>query len=91
MWQMVLEIELRPGNQDDIVCKLTSDVKYTTKSAYEAQFVGSLLTNYEEIILRPWASQSCMFFAWLADQTRFTRRCPNKKMAKPINLPIMQT
>jgi hypothetical protein len=50
--------------------KLTPSGQYTARSAYQAQFVGSTLTNFNNIIWRVWAPPKCKFFSWLAVQNR---------------------
>ncbi|PUZ56428.1 hypothetical protein GQ55_5G299800 [Panicum hallii var. hallii] len=55
---------------DGVVWKLTADGIYSAKSAYNARFMGSTLTNFDLLILRVWAPQSCKLFSWLAIQNR---------------------
>jgi hypothetical protein len=50
LWFEVQNIQLDPGVENIITWKFTADHHYTVKSAYMAQFLGSVRTNFDLII-----------------------------------------
>ena len=87
LWQGLQEVELNPEIQDQITWKLTASGDYTTRSAYLAQFIGVVNTDFDKLIWKTWAPPTCkFFFAWLAIQNRLwtvdrlaARGCPNQQ------------
>lgn len=65
LWQLVRDIRLQHAQQDTILWKLTQKGKYTTTSAYKAQFLGCTREPILETISGAWAPPKCKFFAWL--------------------------
>jgi hypothetical protein len=63
-------VQLHPNTPDTISWNLTNDRKYTTRSAYRAQFLGSTPTNFNLLIWKVWAPPKCKFFSWLVIQNR---------------------
>jgi hypothetical protein len=63
LWSEVQKIQLDPGAEDIITWKFTADHCYSVKSAYLAQFLGSVRTNLDLIIWKNWAPQSASFLA----------------------------
>ncbi|WVZ93661.1 LOW QUALITY PROTEIN: hypothetical protein U9M48_039626, partial [Paspalum notatum var. saurae] len=70
LWSQVNRVQLHPATPDTTSWKLTQSRQYSTKSAYEAQFCGSVRTDFEWIIWKNWAPPKCKFFCWLAIQNR---------------------
>ena len=70
LWRQVSQTTLQPDTPDNIDWKLTADGMYTTKSAYDAQFLGSTSTNFENLFWKAWAPPKCKVFSWLAIQNR---------------------
>ena len=70
LWRQVSQATLQPDIPDNIDWKLTADGMYTTKSAYDAQFLGSTSTNFENLFWKAWAPPKCKVFSWLAIQNR---------------------
>jgi hypothetical protein len=70
LWSEVQKIQFHPERDDAINWNFTVDHRYTVKSAYQAQFLGSVRTNYDLIIWKNWAPPKCKFFSWLAIQNR---------------------
>jgi hypothetical protein len=65
LWRAVAQLQLQPNSRDEITWKLTKDGKYSTSSAYRAQFLGSCKTNFCSLIWKTWALPKCKFFSWL--------------------------
>ena len=55
---------------DNIKWKLSSSGEYSSKSACEAQFLGTIATPALSSIWKTWALPKCKFFAWLILQNR---------------------
>jgi hypothetical protein len=70
LWSALSHIQLHPDRQDNINWNFKPDGKFTTGSAYHAQFVGATQTNFKQLIWKVWAPPKCKFFAWLAIQNR---------------------
>jgi len=70
LWRVVVQLQLQPNSRDGITRKLTKDGKYSTSSAYKAQFLGSCKTNFCSLIWKTWAPPKCKFFGWLILQNR---------------------
>lgn len=67
---MFQQVELVPNEADEISWKLTNHREFTTVSAYKAQFLDSIKTNYVSLIWKNWAPHKCKNFAWLIIQNR---------------------
>jgi hypothetical protein len=70
LWARLQDIVLLPQQEDKIVWLHTSDGQYTTKSAYEVQFIGSTTSLTAETTWRTKAPPKCRFFTWLMLQNR---------------------
>jgi hypothetical protein len=70
LWSEVQKIQFHPERDDAITWNFTADRRYTVKSAYQAQFLGSVRTNYDLNTWKNWAPPKCKFFSWLAIQNR---------------------
>jgi hypothetical protein len=70
LWNALSNIRLHSDREDKIKWKFQPDGKFTTGSAYHAQFIGSTQTNFKHLIWKVWAPPKCKFFAWLAIQNR---------------------
>ena len=70
LWHQVSQTRLHQDIPDNITWKLTADGTFRTKSAYEAQFVGSSSTSFDNLIWKIWAPPKCKIFSWLAIQNR---------------------
>lgn len=84
LWNALSNVELHQDREDNIIWKFNPNVKFTTGSAYRAQFIGATVTNFNCLIWKVWAPPKCKFFAWLAIQNRIwtadrlqARRWPN--------------
>jgi hypothetical protein len=66
LWDMIINIELRQGVNDNHFWRLATDKKYFAKVAYESFFLGSISSEPYQRIWKSWAPPKCRFFLWLA-------------------------
>ncbi|KAK3144270.1 hypothetical protein QOZ80_4AG0310820 [Eleusine coracana subsp. coracana] len=64
------EINLQPEVDDSHFCRLSTDGRYSAKSAYRSMFEGATLFGPWERIWRTWAPPKCRFFLWLVMHKR---------------------
>jgi hypothetical protein len=69
LWSLVQDVQLST-EEDDIVWRFTSLGAYTSKSAYEAQFVGSFNTYNSLAIWKAKVEGKHRFFTWLMIQSK---------------------
>ena len=65
LWDRVTSTALRPDEPDRTTWSLEANGDYSTKSAYEAQFVGREVEPAAEFTWRSKAPLRCRFFLWL--------------------------
>lgn len=70
VYTMVRHIILSQNVQDDISWRWTASGNYTTKLAYEVQFLGALESPFQKLFWNIWAPQKCKNFTWLLIQHR---------------------
>jgi hypothetical protein len=70
IWDLVGGVILHEDVPDQYNWKLTQHESYTSKSAYEAFFVGSIRFGPWRRIWKTWASPRCKFFIWLVFHNR---------------------
>ncbi|WVZ79973.1 hypothetical protein U9M48_027494 [Paspalum notatum var. saurae] len=63
-------IVLRPDIPDQLVWRLSSTGCYSSESAYNAMFVGTIKFSPWKRIWKTWAPANCKFFIWLAINNR---------------------
>jgi hypothetical protein len=66
IWDVTRGIHLQPGISDQHRWLPTANGQYSSKSAYDCFFAGSVYFEPSERIWRTWAPQKCKFFIWLA-------------------------
>jgi hypothetical protein len=66
IWDVTRGIHLQPGISDQHRWLPTANGQYSSKSAYDRYFAGSVYFEPSERIWRTWAPQKCKFFIWLA-------------------------
>jgi hypothetical protein len=60
-------VHLHGDNVDTISLNITSNGEYSLASAYEAQFFGAMLTNFNKMVWKNWASpRSNSSLGWLS-------------------------
>jgi hypothetical protein len=65
LWVLIDNIQLREDVEADIVWRLMANGEYSSKSAYEIQFIGFIASNMNKLVWRAWAPLKVKFFAWL--------------------------
>ena len=70
LWDQLDGVHLNQDTLDQHRWKLTQSGIYTSKSAYEALFVGSIKFIPWKRIWKSWAPLRCKFFVWLAIKQR---------------------
>jgi uncharacterized protein with LGFP repeats len=50
LWLRLQDVHINDGCADTIVWNLTSNGEYSSASAYEAQFFGATLTNFNKMV-----------------------------------------
>lgn len=63
-------VTLVDGTPDKIVWRFNSSQEYTTKSAYQLQFLGSVQPEATALMWKGWAPAKCRFFLWTASLGR---------------------
>jgi hypothetical protein len=71
LWEVVDDFTLQPAVSDQHIRKLTNSGLYTSKSAYNAFFLGSVKFAPWKMTWKTWAPLRCKFFIWLAIKKRF--------------------
>jgi hypothetical protein len=67
---LLSEVTLQQDQLDRHVWRLSMSGKYSTKSAYEASFQGSISFEAYDHIWKSWAPPKCAFFLWLVAHNR---------------------
>jgi hypothetical protein len=66
LWNLIEEVEICPDTADQHVWRLSNLGNYSSKSAYQAFFTGSITFAPWKRIWKTWAPLRCKFFIWLA-------------------------
>jgi hypothetical protein len=80
---LVASDSTQPGQPDKHFWRLSASRQYSTKSAFEASFQGSLLFGACDRIWKIWAPPKCAFFLWLV----IHKRCWTTDKLARRNLP----
>jgi hypothetical protein len=67
LWEALMEVHLNDTADDDITWRWTADGVYTTRSAYQVQFVGVFSRIKITPIWKAKAEQKCRFFCMDVD------------------------
>jgi hypothetical protein len=70
VWELVEGIVLHPDVPDHFSWKFSSSGQYSSKSAYNTMFTGSIKFPAWRRIWKTWAPANCKFFIWLAINNR---------------------
>jgi hypothetical protein len=68
LWELLSNVELQPEVEDTHIWKFSASGLHSTKSAYEALFIGAAHFNPWEKIWKSWAPGKCKFFMWSSSQ-----------------------
>lgn len=69
LWRLIRTIQLT-NTPDQIQSKVTAKGTYTAKSAYEVQFLGTVVERNWDSIWKAKVQTKCKFFTWLLLQAR---------------------
>jgi hypothetical protein len=64
LWEAISDVVRDVANEDQILWRWTANGEYSTRSAYQAQFNGSMSRIKIEAIWKAKAEPKCRFFAW---------------------------
>jgi len=70
LWELLSIVVLQPDVEDTHIWKFSAFGSYSTKSAYEALFIGATYFKPWEEIWKSWAPGNCKFFMWTAAHNR---------------------
>jgi hypothetical protein len=70
LWTLIQNFNLNENVEDDISWKLTESGHYTTKSAYNLQFMGLTYSSLYKSMWKMWAPPKIKLFIWLVYQNR---------------------
>ncbi|WVZ84849.1 LOW QUALITY PROTEIN: hypothetical protein U9M48_031834, partial [Paspalum notatum var. saurae] len=70
IWELLEEVIIQPDTPDNLVWRLSSSGCYSSKSAYEAMFIGTIKFSPWKRVWKAWAPGKCKFFMWLALNNR---------------------
>ena len=70
LWTRIQLVHLQPEREDQIKWKWTADGKYSARSAYRAQFIGTYNRHQTKLIWRAHTENKCKLFAWILIQNK---------------------
>jgi hypothetical protein len=86
LWMVIDGISFEPTDPrpDEIVWTRTASGEYTTSSAYQMQFQGSVESNFKALIWQVWAPSRCKFFCLVnaSESSMDSRQVSPTPMAK---------
>lgn len=90
LWNILANFVLQPNTEDRHIFSLSSNGRYSAKSAYMGLFLGSTTFGHYERVWRSWAPPKCCFFIWLVAQNRCwtADRLAKRGLNHPIRCPL---
>ena len=90
LWDLLEGVELQSEIEDTHIWSFSASGNFTTKSAYEALFIGSIHFEPWERIWKTWAPSKCKFFLWtVAHKKCWTAdRLARKGLDHPASCPL---
>jgi hypothetical protein len=73
LWTQISNIQIHLDMDVDISWKLMPNGQYSTKSAYEMQFFGSIISSMDKTIWKAWAPTKVSFLCGFLVKTEFGR------------------
>jgi len=90
LWDLLSEVSLQLNEEDTHVWQFSASGQYTSKSAYEALFIGATSFGPWERIWKSWAPSKCKFFLWTVALNRcwIADRLARKGLPHPGACPL---
>jgi hypothetical protein len=70
LWDVLETVSLAPGVSDQHLWTPSTSGQYSSRSAYQRFFIGSIAFEPAHRIWKSWAPPKCKFFLWLASLNR---------------------
>jgi hypothetical protein len=71
LWNLLGNVKLQLGTHDQLSWRLSNHGIYSSKSAYEAFFTGTIKFGPWRCIWKTWVPSKCKLFIWLAVKNRY--------------------
>jgi len=90
LWELLSNVVLQSEVDDTHIWKFSTSGVYSTKSAYEALFIGATHFNPWEKIWKSWAPGKCKFFMWTVahDRCWTAERLARRGLNHPPKCPL---
>ena len=90
LWDLLSNFQLQPDVEDVHIWQFSASGQYSTKSAYEALFIGATGFRPWERIWRSWAPGKCKFFMWTVAHNRCwtADRLARRGLPHPATCPL---
>jgi hypothetical protein len=90
LWNLIDSIKLQDDTSDRHTRRLSKHGIYSSKSAYDAFFAGSITFAPWRRVWKAWAPSNCKVFIWLAIKNRVwtTDRLAKRGLPHPIACPL---
>jgi hypothetical protein len=90
VWDLTSLLVLQPEVEDSHIWRFSASGQYSSKSAYEAMFIGAIQFGAWERIWQIWAPGKCKFFMWLVahDRCWTADRLTRRNLPHPDKCPL---
>jgi hypothetical protein len=90
VWELTSQLVLQPEVEDSHIWRFSASRQYSSKSAYEAMFIGAIQFGAWERIWQSWAPGKCKFFMWLVahDRCWIADRLTRRNLPHPDKCPL---
>jgi len=92
VWDLIQEVVLQHDVEDVHKWRFEASGQFSTKSAYEALFNGSVYFAVGKLIWGTWAPKKCKFFMWLVAHNRCwtADRLARQGLSHPEHCPLCE-
>ena len=92
VWDLIQEVVLQHDVEDVHKWRFEASGQFSTKSAYEALFIGSVYFAVGKLIWGTWAPKKCKFFMWLVAHNRCwtADRLARRGLSHPDHCPLCE-